>query len=91
MQRRSFIKKSSYAGLALSIVPGISLSQETEYSISELMGKEDIELYGKDINLRKAAHDSFLEMKKAAYSDGMDLKIVSSYRSFYRQEAIWER
>lgn len=91
MQRRSFIKKSSCTGLALSLLPGLTLSQDPEYSIAELMGKEDIKLFGKDVNLRKEAHDAFLEMKKAAYSDGMDLKIVSSYRNFYRQEAIWER
>jgi LAS superfamily LD-carboxypeptidase LdcB len=77
--------------LALSLLPGLTLSQDPEYSIAELMGKEDIKLFGKDINLRKEAHDAFLEMKKAAYSDGIDLKIVSSYRNFYRQEAIWER
>lgn len=91
MQRRSFIKKSSYTGLALSLLPGLTISQEAEYSVAELMGKVDIELYGEDIDLRKEAHDAFIEMKKAAYSDGMDLKIVSSYRNFYRQEAIWER
>jgi LAS superfamily LD-carboxypeptidase LdcB len=91
MQRRSFIKKSSCTGLALSLLPGLTLSQDPEYTTAELMGKVDIELFGKDVNLRKEAHDAFLEMKKAAYSDGMDLKIVSSYRNFYRQEAIWER
>lgn len=91
MQRRSFIKKSSCTGLAISLLPGLSLSQETIYSIGELMGKVDIDLYGKDINLRKEAHDAFVEMKRAAYSDGIDLKIVSSYRNFYRQEGIWER
>ncbi|MCK0189740.1 M15 family metallopeptidase [Arenibacter sp. F20364] len=91
MQRRSFIKKSSYTGLALSLLPGLTLSQDPVYSVAELMGKVDIELFGKDINLRKEAHDAFLEMKKAAYSDGIDLKIVSSYRNFYRQDAIWER
>jgi LAS superfamily LD-carboxypeptidase LdcB len=91
MQRRSFIKKSSCTGLALSLLPGLTLSQDPEYTTAEIMGKVDIELFGKDVNLRKEAHDAFLEMKKAAYSDGMDLKIVSSYRNFYRQEAIWER
>ena len=30
-------------------------------------------------------------MKKAAHADGYDIKIVSSFRDFYRQEAIWER
>ncbi len=91
MKRRSFIKKSSISGLALTMVPSLAFSNEFEYSVLELMGKEDIELFGEGINLRKEAHDAFLEMKKAAYSDGIDIKIVSSYRNYYRQEAIWER
>lgn len=65
--------------------------QEDEYSIEELMGKADIDLYGEGINLRKEAHDAFLEMKKAAQLDGIDIKIVSSFRSFDRQLAIFER
>lgn len=93
MERRSFIKKATTASVALSIAPHISFSHEKdfEYSILELMGKEDIELYGEGINLRARAHDAFVEMKKAAYSDGIDLKVVSSYRSFDRQEGIFER
>ncbi|MDE3743626.1 M15 family metallopeptidase [Maribacter polysaccharolyticus] len=93
MKRRSFIKKSSISGIGLALTPSLMLAKEPEheYSVLELMGKEDIELFGEGINLRKEAHDAFLAMKKAAYSDGIDLKIVSSYRSFYRQEAIWER
>lgn len=69
----------------------LSQDKDIEYSITELMGKEDIELYGEGINLRKEAHDAFIEMKKAAYLDGVNLKVVSSYRNFYRQEGIWER
>ncbi|MBD0778481.1 M15 family metallopeptidase [Maribacter sp. ANRC-HE7] len=93
MKRRSFIKKSSVSGLALALAPSLMVAKdrEFEFSVLELMGKADIELFGKGINLRKEAHDSFLAMKKAAYSDGIDLKIVSSYRSFDRQELIWER
>ena len=92
MKRRNFIQKSSSAALAVSLFPTIFNTQEDyEYSISELMGKEDIELFGKGINLRKEAHDAFLEMKKAAYNDGIDLKIVSSFRDYERQKAIFER
>jgi LAS superfamily LD-carboxypeptidase LdcB len=92
MQRRSFIKKSSLSGLALSVIPGsIALQETEEYSVSELMGKESIDLFGEGINLREEAHDAFLEMKKAAYSDGIDIKVVSSYRSFTQQQAIFER
>ncbi|WP_282144186.1 M15 family metallopeptidase [Cellulophaga baltica] len=92
MQRRSFIKKTTASGLALALVPSITLAQDkdVEYSILELMGKSDVKLYGKGINLRKEAHDAFIEMKRAAYTGGIDLKIVSSYRSFDRQQVIFE-
>ncbi|WP_297763357.1 M15 family metallopeptidase [uncultured Muriicola sp.] len=66
-------------------------AQTAAYDISELMGKADIDLYGEGINLRKEAHDAFIEMKKAAYQDGISIEIVSSYRSFDRQLAIFER
>lgn len=67
------------------------LAQTEEYDISELMGKADVALYGEGINLRKEAHDAFVEMKKAAYQDGITIEIVSSFRSFDRQLAIFER
>ena len=91
MQRRSFIKKSGLTTLALSTIPSTILLEGNEYSILELMGKEDIKVYGKGINLRKEAHDAFVEMKKAAYSAGIDLKVISGYRNFERQVQIWER
>ncbi len=91
MERRSFIKKSSISSLALTILPTMAYSSEVEYSVLELMGKVDIDLFGEGINLRKEAHDAFLEMKKAAYSAGIDIKVVSSYRNFDKQESIWER
>ena len=91
MQRRHFLQKSSLSGFALSLFPGFTCIQDSDFSAEELMGKTAISLYGQDINLRKAAHDAFIDMKKAAYQDGIDLKIVSSYRSFERQQAIFER
>jgi LAS superfamily LD-carboxypeptidase LdcB len=91
MDRRLFIKRSGVGGLALTIIPGTLLQQETRYSIEELMGKAEIDLYGEDINLREEAHDAFVEMRKAALADGIDIKIVSSYRSFDRQAVIFER
>lgn len=93
MDRRSFVKRSSISGLGIALLPNLVFPHNTdpEYSILELMGKEDIKLHGKGIQLRKAAHDAFIAMKKAAYQDGIAIKIVSSYRSFSRQESIWER
>ena len=91
MQRRSFIQKSSVSGLALTLLPNLAFPTTTEYTIEELMGKANIELFGKDLQLRKEAYEAFVNMKKAAYSDGIDLKVISSYRSFEHQARIWDR
>lgn len=91
MQRRSFIQKSSMSGIALALLPSLLLNTQDDFSILELMGKESIDVFGEDINLRKNAHNAFVAMQKAAQKDGFALKIVSSYRDFYRQEGIWER
>ncbi len=91
MLRRNFIKKTTAGSLALLSAPVFPHLGETIYSTEELMGKADIALFGKGINLRKEAHDAYVLMKKAAYSAGFDLKMVSSFRSFDRQRAIWER
>ena len=72
-------------------MPVFPFSLNKEYSTKELMGQADIELFGEGINLRKEAHDAYVAMKKAAYSDGFDIKMISSYRSFERQKAIFER
>ncbi|RNC91666.1 MAG: D-alanyl-D-alanine carboxypeptidase family protein [Allomuricauda sp.] len=91
MKRRTFVKQSSLAGLAFACVPTKVSYNDTTYSIDELMGKATIDLYGEGINLRKEAHDAYVAMKKAAYADGFDIKMVSSFRDFYRQQSIWER
>ena len=92
MKRRSFVKRTAAATAALSFPFTLPAGQRnTEYSILELMGKIDIPLFGKGINLREEAYDAYVDMKKAAYQDGFDIKMVSSYRDFYRQEGIWER
>ena len=91
MKVRSAHNQIRYFFFVLFILPFIAISQNREFSMEELMGKADIELYGENINLRKEAHDAFLEMKEAAAKEGIDIKIVSSYRSFDRQVNIFER
>ena len=91
MKRRTFLVRGGLGGLALSLPLNALMAQDREFSADELTGKANIELFGKDINLRKEAHDAFIEMKKAAYQDGIDIKVVSSYRGYERQRAIFER
>lgn len=78
-------------GIGLTALPTMAYPSDIEYSILELMGKVNIALFGEGINLRKEAHDAFVDMKKAAHNDGFDIKMISSYRSFDRQVGIWER
>ncbi|MEM6894271.1 MAG: M15 family metallopeptidase [Bacteroidota bacterium] len=92
MQRRDFVKKGLGTAAALSLPLNLEFPVQDDYSILELMGKEDIELFGgKHINLLEEAANAFKEMKAAAYGDGYDIQIASGYRSFQRQQAIWER
>ena len=55
------------------------------------MGKANLELYGDGYQLQEEAHTALLEMKRDAYQDGIDIQVVSSYRSYERQRAIFER
>jgi len=91
MERRSFISRTGLAGLSLGLPHWSFATQQEEYSVEELMGKADIELVGENINLRPEAHEAFVRMKRAAYQDGIDIQVVSSYRNFERQRAIFER
>nr|WP_299385221.1 M15 family metallopeptidase [Allomuricauda sp.] len=91
MKRRTFIKKASITGLACTLPPIVPIYSNTDYTMDELIGKADIDLFGEGINLREEAYLAFVEMKKAAYAAGFDIKMISSFRDFYRQESIWER
>lgn len=91
MRRRTFIKKTASLTTSAAILPFIPMTNAPEYSLEELMGKADIELFGEGINLRKEAYEAYGEMKKAAYQAGFDIEMVSSFRNFDRQKAIWER
>ena len=83
--------QSGLGGLALTLPIFPGLAQEVSFTEAELTGKVDLDLYGEGIQLRKEAHDAFVEMKKAAYQDGIDIKVVSSYRGYERQRTIYER
>lgn len=91
MKRRTFITRSGTALTAVHFLPQAIWAQSKSYSVLELMGKMDIELFGEGINLREDAYDAFVDMREAARSEGIELKIVSSYRSFDRQKVIFER
>ena len=73
---------------------GVSIAQEKSLSKNEILlltGQGTPTLYGQGHDLIKEAADAYIKMKVAAAKDGFELKVVSSYRSFDRQLAIWNR
>lgn len=56
-----------------------------------LTGRENLLLKEVDGHqLQKEVVTAFQKMQKAAFADGINLKIVSSFRSFERQQIIWD-
>ena len=95
MKRREFVRNASLSSLALGLTPFVKASEGMEqqlFTTEELTGKALLDLYGEGkVQLRKEAYEAFLKMKRAAYSAGFDIKMVSSYRSYFDQTRIWER
>lgn len=77
-------------------------SEHKEFSIEYLMGQfnpaehpdfvsvEKKYSDGDPYFLRKETYEQFKKMWAAAKADGIELKIISATRNFYRQKAIWE-
>ena len=89
MNRRTFVKSSMFGVAGVTLIPTHMIINE-EFSNVELIGKGNPKLYGKGQLMRKKVFDTFLEMKTKASEEDIDLKIVSGYRDFYRQKAIYE-
>ncbi|NAS29525.1 D-alanyl-D-alanine carboxypeptidase family protein [Flavobacteriaceae bacterium R38] len=84
----SFHKSTLFIIVFVMMIP-ISLIAQN-FSGDELIGKGNPELFGEGIGLRKEAYEAFLKMKAAAKKEGINIKVVSGYRNFDRQKAIYE-
>ena len=88
MNRRNFLFTSF--GLASTPFWANSLPKNP-YSTKMLLGMGELPLYKEIIPLAKKAGKAFEKMQKAAKKEGVVLEIVSGYRSYNRQKAIWNR
>ncbi len=72
-------------------IPFLLFSQ-LQISTNEIIGKQlPRGATSNPYKLRKEVYDAFLLMKGAALKDGIEIEIVSGFRSFGRQSAIWDR
>lgn len=89
MKRRTFIKNTSLAVVGLATPREFPFLDKTPFN--ELVGKDHPKLFGSGHKLRLDAHNAFLKMKDAAGKTGINIEVVSSYRSFDHQKRIWTR
>lgn len=86
MQRRSFLKKTGIAGLSL-LLP--NLTYATVPSVAMLTGQKSPKLYNSKIPLQIEVAQAFIRMQKDARKQGIQIHLLSGYRSFNRQKTIW--
>lgn len=91
MDRKQFIKLTGIAGAGILTVPQLALTSPLpSYDVNFLIGKSDYAFKGPSWKMHQETYTSFLEMKKAAAKAGLNIEVVSAYRSFERQKQIFE-
>lgn len=95
MKRQKFLKLAA-VGTSGLILPGklhAALTMTQEYSIDELIGKSPRDLVGDSYltTMHRDTAKALKLMQEAAKKDGIDIKVVSAFRSFQRQKEIFER
>ncbi len=86
MRRIDFIKLNALAGIGFTINP-LQYLQDNPSKVF-LTGKQNPYLNASGV-IHKKAYKPFLKMRQAALKVGIDIKIVSGFRSFERQLQIW--
>lgn len=92
MRRRTFSKLSALGILGVSIPVLSNTIASQQISEDELLGKgTPLLTKTSTYRLRPEAAIAFEKMKVAASKEGIDFKVVSSYRDYEHQNRIWER
>lgn len=92
MNRKEFLKNILFAGVALQSLSPFQLfagNSET-YSISQLTGRGGLDLSGPPQPLQVSVWNAFQKMREAAQSQGINMQVVSGFRSYQRQKTIYE-
>ncbi|TVZ53170.1 M15 family metallopeptidase [Dokdonia sp. Hel_I_53] len=92
MNRRTFSKLSALGIIAASAPVNATNTFFNILSKNELLGKGSPALIETvSYKLRPEAAKAYENMRSAAAKDGIDFKVVSSYRDYNHQNRIWER
>ena len=91
LQRNLIMLKISSGFLFLLLLLNSCQAQQNSPSPLQLMGKTDTHLIGTDYQLQPEAMAALEQMTAAAAKAGINIKVVSAFRSYERQRAIWNR
>ena len=93
MKRDEFLKLVSIAaaGIQLGFNSKSLILNLDNKAIQQALGLDDSHLVSEFIKLEKNTYQAFSQMKSKAAEAGIDINIVSGYRSFEHQKEIWER
>jgi len=87
VKRSRFLQLTGFASAV--IVNPLLFQQNTNATINQLLGLNQSHLNAQK-TLENQTYIAYLKLKDAAKKDGIDLKIVSGYRSFQDQKRIFE-
>ena len=94
MNRNHFIKLNALAAAGVGLAPSLSFAAQLQptFTRSQLIGKGNPDIVGDSYTskMHKEAKAAFLKMKNAAQKEGIQIEVVSAYRSFQRQKEIFE-
>lgn len=85
------MKKNFALFLCLLIIQQLSGQATQTFDLDLLLGKKEITASTKEFTLLPQVALAFEKMQAAAKKDSIDLKVVSSYRSYTAQKSIWNR
>ena len=69
----------------------LTFLNQTRFKKKDLLGQGKINFYDESIRLLPEAGKAFVAMREAALEEGIEIEIVSAYRSYERQKFIWNR
>ncbi len=82
-----------YNVFLISLLIGLNLAAQTSstFELDLLLGKKEIPPSAEGYILLSEVATAFQKMQTAALKDGIEIKIVSSFRSYASQKRIWNK
>ena len=85
------MKKNIALFLGLLLIQQLTGQATPTIDLDLLLGKKEISASTKEFSLLPQVTLAFKKMQTAAKKDSIDLKVVSSFRSYAAQKGIWNR